>query len=272
MINDIEKSKMQQEYDITKPATEQAKKLEGAYAGFQPKPAVEIILVVMKPLSEKTFVDQALANGKGVTWLDDCRIPYQSEDDLRDNWRNNTTGSKSIFGDKETINRESNDKGRFPANLLVSDDVLNDGSVHKSTPASFQNTPVFDTKKGWNNNNIKRFAPSGYNDSGSYSRYFDLDAWTNKTYPFLIIPKASKTEKGTFNTHATVKPLRLMSYLITMGSREGDVILDPFCGSGTTLIAAHQLHRKWIGIEISEEYCEIARKRLQPHIQQTKLN
>ena len=67
--------------DITKPATPQAKQLEGAYAGFQPKPAVEVILVVMKPLSEKTFVDQALSNQKGITWLDDCRIPYQSEDD-----------------------------------------------------------------------------------------------------------------------------------------------------------------------------------------------
>ena len=56
--------------DYTKPATQQAKKLEGSYAGFQPKPAVEVILTVMKPLSEKTFVDQALSNGKGVTWLD----------------------------------------------------------------------------------------------------------------------------------------------------------------------------------------------------------
>ena len=67
--------------DYTKPATPQAKRLQGAYAGFQPKPAVEIILTVMKPLSEKTFVDQALSNDKGVTWLDDCRIPYQTEDD-----------------------------------------------------------------------------------------------------------------------------------------------------------------------------------------------
>ena len=61
--------------------TEQAKRLQGAYAGFQPKPAVELILTVMKPLKEKTFVDQALSNGKGVTWLDHPRIPYQSEDD-----------------------------------------------------------------------------------------------------------------------------------------------------------------------------------------------
>src|SRR5258708_39735357 len=60
--------------------SDQAKQLDGSYGGFQPKPAVEVILVAMKPLSEKTFVDQALKNGKGITWLDDCRIPYESDD------------------------------------------------------------------------------------------------------------------------------------------------------------------------------------------------
>lgn len=63
-----------------------------------------------------------------------------------------------------------------------------------------------------------------YADSGSYSRYFDLDAWA-KTLPFLIVPKASKREKGKQNTHPTVKPLKLMSYLVTLGSRPGDVVL-----------------------------------------------
>ena len=62
-----------------------------------------------------------------------------------------------------------------------------------------------------------------------------------------------------------------MSYLITMGSREGDLILDPFCGSGTTCIAAEKLYRKWIGIEMNKEYIEIASKRLLPYLSQTKL-
>ena len=55
--------------------------LEGSYGGFQPKPAVEIILVCMKPLSEKTYVDQALKNRKGITWLDDCRIPITNNNE-----------------------------------------------------------------------------------------------------------------------------------------------------------------------------------------------
>jgi site-specific DNA-methyltransferase (adenine-specific) len=60
--------------DITAATSPQAKALDGSYAGFQPKPAVEVIMVVMKPLSEKTYVDQALANGKGITWLDRAKV------------------------------------------------------------------------------------------------------------------------------------------------------------------------------------------------------
>ena len=54
-------------------------------------------------------------------------------------------------------------------------------------------------------------------------------------------------------SETTVKPLKLMSYLVTLGSREGDVVLDPFVGSGTACIAAQALNRKWLGIEISME-------------------
>ena len=62
--------------------------------------------------------------------------------------------------------------------------------------------------------------------------------------------------------HPTTKPLKLMSYLITLGSREGDIVLDPFMGSGTTGIACKLLNREFIGCEINKEYFEIARKRI----------
>ena len=55
--------------------------LEGSYAGYQPKPAVEVVIVAMKPLDQKGYLDQALHNGKGVTWLDDCRIPFSGMSD-----------------------------------------------------------------------------------------------------------------------------------------------------------------------------------------------
>ena len=53
-----------------------------------------------------------------------------------------------------------------------------------------------------------------------------------------------------------------MSYLITLGSRKDDLILDPFVGSGTTCIAAKLLKRKYLGIEKNKEYSEIAKARL----------
>ncbi|OHD84461.1 MAG: hypothetical protein A3J39_08480 [Sulfuricurvum sp. RIFCSPHIGHO2_12_FULL_44_8] len=68
--------------------------------------------------------------------------------------------------------------------------------------------------------------------------------------------------------HRNQKPLSVINKLIERSTNEGDTILDPFLGSGTTLVAAKQLNRNAVGIEISPEYCEIARKRLE---QQTLL-
>lgn len=62
--------------------------------------------------------------------------------------------------------------------------------------------------------------------------------------------------------HPTQKPLSLIEYLINTYTNEGDLILDFTCGSGTTLIAAKKLHRKAIGIELEEKYCEIAKNRI----------
>ena len=63
------------------------------------------------------------------------------------------------------------------------------------------------------------------------------------------------------NLHKTVKPVLLFAYLCTMGSREDDTILDPFMGSGTTLIAAKVLNRKSIGIDLKEKNARIVEQR-----------
>ena len=63
-------------------------------------------------------------------------------------------------------------------------------------------------------------------------------------------------------THPTQKPEALMSWVLGLRWTPPGTILDPFMGSGTTLVAAKQLGRKAIGIEIEEKYCEIAVKRL----------
>ncbi|MBD3351774.1 MAG: site-specific DNA-methyltransferase [Candidatus Lokiarchaeota archaeon] len=62
--------------------------------------------------------------------------------------------------------------------------------------------------------------------------------------------------------HPTQKPLKLLRRLIKTSSNKGDIILDPFMGSGATAIASKSLGRQFIGFEISEEYCDIANKRL----------
>jgi site-specific DNA-methyltransferase (adenine-specific) len=63
--------------------------------------------------------------------------------------------------------------------------------------------------------------------------------------------------------HPTEKPIMLMEDLIVNSTNEGDKVLDPFCGSGSTLLACKQTNREYYGIEIDEKYYNIAKKRLE---------
>ena len=118
---------------------------------------------------------------KGISWIDDCRIPFVDNVnfDLKPNRSKKVYGGNSLLDSKtEYTNTDYNTQGRFPANLLVSDDMLNDGVISKS---------------GSNRNNTK-YSPSksqvvyfgGGNkdsepkDSGSSSRYYNIDKWFEK--------------------------------------------------------------------------------------------
>lgn len=96
-------------------------------------------------------------------------------------------------------------------------------------------------------------ASTFYNDSGGASRFF-------------YCAKASKRERNEgceVNGHPTVKPIRLMQYLITMVTPPGGTVLDPFMGSGSTCVAAKKSGFMFIGIEKEKEYIDIAEKRIQ---------
>jgi site-specific DNA-methyltransferase (adenine-specific) len=93
-----------------------------------------------------------------------------------------------------------------------------------------------------------------YGDSGGASRFF-------------YAAKPSRKERGKFNTHPTVKSLALMRYLVRLTKTPtGGVVLDPFAGSGTTLLAARLEGRPGIGIERDKGYCKIARRRLREQV------
>ena len=331
--------------------------LEGSYAGYQPKPAVEVVIVAMKPLEQKGYMEQALDNQKGVTWLDDVRIPFAGMSDKEQFDKDNVAGmmnfdgkyekgegkmyeggwekpnreglSRGIHASRKTtkrkpreentvfktsgFNSEDNDTaeaspfGRFAANLLVSDKVLDTGKKTKSTGGrAYQNTnDMF--SGGWAYDEEGTGENPGKGDEGDFSRYYSLDEWwksrvsrlpeeVRNTFPFLVVPKASVSEKnmgldstqgkylddsrtvgspgGTNprnrgaeskrkNFHPTVKPVQLFSYLITLGSRKEDVVLDPFMGSGTTTISCVFSERKYIGIEREKEYFKIAESRVE---------
>lgn len=72
-------------------------------------------------------------------------------------------------------------------------------------------------------------------------------------------------------SHFAVFPVKLVKFLIELGCPEDGVVLDPFLGSGTTALAALQMNRKFIGIEMNPRYVEIAKRRIEPYLSQRKL-
>ena len=76
-----------------------------------------------------------------------------------------------------------------------------------------------------------------------------------------LTPKSEKIEGG----HPTQKPVYVMKWLIERLTNEGDVVLDPFMGSGTTGVACKNLNRKFIGVELDENYYNIAYNRINGH-------
>jgi site-specific DNA-methyltransferase (adenine-specific) len=91
-------------------------------------------------------------------------------------------------------------------------------------------------------------------DEGSYRITHPSNIWTDLTVPFWSMPENTE--------HPTQKPEKLLAKIVLASSNAGDVVMDPFLGSGTTSVVAKKLGRRYVGIEIDEMYACLAQKRL----------
>jgi site-specific DNA-methyltransferase (adenine-specific) len=78
----------------------------------------------------------------------------------------------------------------------------------------------------------------------------------------FLVAKPTKTEKGEYNTHLSVKPVQLIAHLVKLFTKEGALVVDPFMGSGTTAVACVDAKRNYLGYDINQEYIRIAERRV----------
>ena len=90
---------------------------------------------------------------------------------------------------------------------------------------------------------------------GNFRLTYPSNFWDDISVPYWSMPENTD--------HPTQKPEKLLAKLILASSKEGDVVFDPFLGSGTTSVVAKKLNRQYVGIEMDEEYCCLAEKRLE---------
>ena len=234
--------------------------LDGDWKGWGTalKPAMEPITVARKPL-EGTVAANVLRYGTGAINVDGCRVGSDG---------GTAKGSKpqglgkgiygaGLHGACKITQLES---GRWPANLIhdgSEEVVAGFPQTNGSKPGSFQRVKTSRGLPGGgfgqeraNMRDRTELAKPGYDDPGSAARFF-------------YCPKASKADRDEGNSHPTVKPTDLMRYLCRLVTPPGGVVLDPFCGSGSTGKAAMLEGFHFIGIDREEAYCEIAAKRIQ---------
>ncbi len=256
------------EINITAPSTKEAKQWHGW--GTALKPAMELIVVARKPLSEKTVAKNVLKWGTGGINIEECRVGFVDDNDRKSAMfygkpRNKVNASSYDMPKqraKEIINGEydykTHDKGRWPANVIL------DGSesVRRGFPDSQNGGQNATSRTGKLMGGTSLFStmreiaePTRFaGDTGSASRFF-------------YNAKCSKLDReeglGVLtNSHPCVKPTNLMKYLCTLTTQPGGVIYDPFMGSGSTGKAALLEKFKFIGSELSTGDCEIAKARI----------
>lgn len=270
---------------IYAPVTEEAKQWQGW--GTALKPAHEPIVVARKPLIG-TVAETVLAHGTGALNIDDCRIDGKP----RTTHSHGNVRSKpgSIYGGGNGLptGEYSGAECRWPANVIHdgSDEVLA-GFPHTKSGArkagTFRGSADSESIGNFGNFESREIEAS----EGSAARFFysakaspsdrneGLDVFKSKKpaaaeFRPNYMEKAEQGEDGNpygrwnerKNIHPTVKPTDLMRYLCRLVTPKKGIVLDPFMGSGSTGKAAAQEDFRFVGIEMSKDYFEIAEARI----------
>jgi hypothetical protein len=270
---------------VTAPSTDAAREWQGW--GTALKPSWEPICKARKPLIG-TVAANVLAHGTGALNIDGCRIegaPPSVPQPIFNSPTGRTYGMKTGEGRNGEM---SSAQGRWPANLC------HDGSeeVLAEFPASKDGVANPNAEGGaWHGQGVGGSAHAGFGGGGSAARFFGQfqygeDEWefaksvhaarsaesrcgscgspiaTGRATRFLYCPKTTSEERGEGNDHPTVKPTSLMRWLCRMVTPKGGTVLDPFMGSGSTMIAADQEQFHAIGCELDPAYIEIACNRI----------
>ena len=250
------------------------------------KPAHEPIVMARKPFNT-SVAENVLTHGTGGINIDECRVgttdnlnggTYAKNSTMKQ--ENATSWSKPVLK-TEFIQPE----GRFPANIIHdgSEEVLEIFPETTSGKMSSKHTRHTDESPHGIYGKFDINHPLGetYGDTGSAARFFycakaskaernmGLDDYEEKQVTDGTIRSNQETAR-TFgansakrkNYHPTVKPIKLMEYLVRLVTPKEGIVLEPFAGSGTTLIACKQQGFQFVGIEKEQEYCDIAEARL----------
>lgn len=237
---------------LTASATDLAHKWDGWKVGGL-KPAYEPVLWAVKP-PEGSYIDNVLKHGVGAVNVDGCRIPYEKGDepiggvysanipskDSSLNW----SKQKGKYDGTEHITSEV---GRYPANMIRTD------RFHDGYDRFYFVPKASRAERDEGLNELSEQIVNKMGSFGDQSKYKCPDGAHRK---------GDKGSAKLRNIHPTVKPVALMEHLIKLVTRKGQIVLDPFVGSGTTCIAARKLLRHYIGFDNNPEYIEIAKHRL----------
>lgn len=256
------------------------------------KPAHEPIVVARKPIIKMSVAKNKEIYGTGAINIDGCRVEYSEDNPPIPQLAHGKTkvNSKKTMFDGPSMNKSSTEatiggnlSGRWPANVIHdgSDEVVSNFPDRKTTWVSDKHA---NNRNGEFLGKLKHPGNQGFNDSGSAARFFycakasksdkdeGLDSFLAKKAVYFQTgggasgkPSSLSAGRNTEykNIHPTVKPTDLMKYLCRLVTPKGGIVLDPFMGSGSTGKAAIQEGFRFCGIEMSDEYFEIAKARIE---------